>query len=203
MSSKAIGWCITGAGALLEESIRVASNVSRDFDITFFVSRAGEEVLEMYGLMDELCGIVSDSYLDEVFLASDSGFSFPKTGRFMLGRYGALVVSPATSNTVGKMAHGISDTLVTNCFSHATKTGVEVLVVPVELEPAASITPYYISKEFCDRCGRCVDVCPEGAVRCYEIEVLERDVDRENIERVGDMDGVSVFGSPSDLLGRL
>ncbi|WGI16663.1 flavoprotein [Methanonatronarchaeum sp. AMET-Sl] len=228
MRLEALGWCITGAGAFLEESLEVASVLSQDMKVSFFVSKAGEEVLEMYGYMDRLYDIVSGGYLDEVLLASDSGYSFPKTGRFMTGRYDALVVSPATSNTVGKMANGISDTIVTNCFSHATKTGVYTVVVPVEHDSSSSLTPYYISRDRCVRCsecdalevcpssairgyeidynrcigcGRCVEVCPEDAVLRYEVDVLERRVDRENIDRVSDMDGVCVLGSPNEIIG--
>ena len=41
-------------------------------------------------------------------------FSYPITGRLSLGKYDLLIVTPATANTVAKIVHGISDTLVTN-----------------------------------------------------------------------------------------
>ncbi|UOY09841.1 flavoprotein [Methanonatronarchaeum sp. AMET6-2] len=230
MDDGAIGWCITGAGALLEKSIDAAERVSRSRRITFFVSEAGEEVLEMYGLMERLLDIVSDAYLDEVFFESDSGCSFQETGRFMIGRYSALVVSPATSNTVGKMANGISDTIVTNCFSHATKTGVKTVVVPVDLAPDISFTPHYVSREDCVRCerckasegcpegaierykidyrlcsgcGRCVELCPEDAVKCRKIDVFERNIDKANFERLKQTRNLVLLSDPLEVQGEL
>lgn len=52
----------------------------------------------------------------------------------------------------------------------------------------------------CIGCERCVSVCPRGAVRCWErVRLLPREVDVENIERLGRMPGTHVVRSVSEL----
>lgn len=38
-------------------------------------------------------------------------------GPLQVGYYPLFFVSPATANTVAKIAYGIADTLITNCFA--------------------------------------------------------------------------------------
>jgi len=128
-----IAWGITGAGHLLKESYDTFRMLAQKHQITIFVSGAGEEVLRMYGLLDKLNEISGGEHLQEIFLESQSGRSFPKAGRFLLGKYDALVVSPATSNTVAKIVHGIADSLITNAVAQANKSGTPVYIVPVDI----------------------------------------------------------------------
>jgi len=98
-----VAWCITGAGHFLRESFEVIKELrekNKELKVTSFVSRAAEEVIKMYGLQNDLINISSGSYLQECFYEREQGSSFPKAGRFLLNKYDALVVTPATSNTV-------------------------------------------------------------------------------------------------------
>ena len=95
-----IGWAITGAGHLLNESVDALEELAENNEITVFLSNASEEVLKMYGLYERVEAITGGRYRE---LATDSNqkFSFPITGRLSLGKYDLLIVSPATANTVG------------------------------------------------------------------------------------------------------
>ena len=129
-----IGWAFTGAGHLLKESVEAMEELAKDNDLTVFLSQASEEVLKMYGLYDRVVAVTGGRYNE---LASDSNqkFSFPITDRLSLGKYDLLIVSPTTANTVAKIVHGISDTLVTNAVAQAGKGRVRTLMVPVDIEP--------------------------------------------------------------------
>lgn len=161
-----IAWGVTGAGRLLEESVERVEELAEEHDVTVFLSGAAEEVLVMYGLLDRLEGALSGEYLNEIFRQSESGKSYSKAGRFALGKYDCLVVSPCTSNTSAKMVSGISDNLVTNAFAQAGKAGVRTYVVPVDLEGSqVSETPHRVLRELCEECDECppAEECPEGA----------------------------------------
>jgi len=222
-----IAWGITGAGHFLRESCEVFRTLAQKHQITTFVSRAGEEVLHMYGLLDKLGEISSGEYLQEVFLESQSGSSFPKTGRFLLGKYDALVVSPATSNTVAKIVHGIADSLITNVVAQANKSGAPVYIVPVDLSGSVeSPLPYHIDRELCKKCdacpprdacpehaisdqidllkctgcGVCVDLCPPHAIKGGDVMLRIRNVDAHNVEALRSMEGITVLEHPSKIL---
>lgn len=160
-----IAWGLTGAGHLLEESVERIEELSGEHDVTAFVSGAAEEVLRMYGLEGRLEEACTGEYLNELLRESEAGESYSKSGRFALGKYDHLVVSPCTSNTMAKMAHGVSDTLVTNAFAQAGKARIPIDVVPVDLEDTVSETPYRVIRSKCPECVTCppADVCPEDA----------------------------------------
>ena len=131
--------------------------------VTTFMSRAGEEVARMYGLND-FSEVSDGSYLNEVYLDSNQGSSFPKIGRFNVGRYDVFILMPATSNTVAKIVYGIADTLVTNCAAQAMKSGIPSLIVPVDWEQkVTSEMPYTIDRSKCQSCEVCEprEQCPE------------------------------------------
>ena len=165
-----IAWGITGAGHFLRESFdafRRLKETTPDLKITAFVSRAGEEVLRMYGLENKLRGISPGSYLEESFFESRQGASIPKAGRFLLQKYDALIVAPATSNTIAKIAYGIADTIVTNAVAQAVKGSVPVFIVPVDIAGTIeSNMPFSIDREICMRCEICPprENCPMEAI---------------------------------------
>ncbi|WP_269848803.1 flavoprotein [Methanosarcina horonobensis] len=124
MSFQIIAWGITGAGHFLNRSYQVFKELKRrnpELSVNTYISRAAEEVLRMYGLEQKLVKISGGDYLEEIFRETEQGSSSPKVGRFLLDRYDALFVTPATSNTVSKIAYGIADSLVTNAVAQAVK----------------------------------------------------------------------------------
>ncbi len=222
-----IVWGVTGAGHFLKESYEVSKTLAQKHQITTFVSRAGEEVLRMYGLLDKLAGISSGEYLEEIFLESEAGKSFPKTGRFLMRRYDALVISPATSNTVAKIVHGVADSLITNVVAQANKSETPVYIVPVDISgETESPLPYHIDRELCKKCdvcppkdacpehaisdqidllkctgcGVCIDLCPYDAIMGGDVRIKIRDVDIRNVEALRSMNGINVLEHPSEIL---
>jgi len=221
-----LAWGITGAGHFLRESFEVFKKLKKstpDLKVTTLVSRAGVEVVKMYGLENDLNLISNGSYLEEIFLESEQGASVPKTGRFLLGKYDALIISPATSNTTAKLAYGIADTLITNAVAQAAKGGVPVYIVPVDIAgKIGSRMPFFIDREICMKCeicpprdnclehaiidqidllkcngcGRCVSLCSYGAIRGGLVKLKVRDVDAKNVRLLRELEGVTVLETP-------
>jgi dihydromethanopterin reductase (acceptor) len=230
MRPKTIAWGITGAGHLLNESYTVFKEIKRNdrsIRINTFISSAAEEVLRMYGLGNKLVKISGGDYLEEIFLESGQGKSFPKTGRFLLGKYDALFVTPATSNTVSKIANGIADSLITNAVAQAVKGGVPVYVVPVDVAGViSSEMPYMIDRDLCQHCedcpprrkcprnaisdqidllkckgcGICKELCKFDAIRGGEVELKVRDIDERNVRTLRGLDGITVLENTQHIM---
>ena len=224
-----IAWCITGAGHFMRESFDVFKEIkekNKDIKVTTFLSRAAGEVVMMYGLGKSLQDISNGNYLEECFYEREHGASFPKTGRMLLKKYDALIVTPATSNTTAKLAYGIADTLVTNAVAQAVKGNVPVFIVPVDIEGhIESRMPFFIDREICMKCeicppadkcpehaitdqidllrcsgcGICVNLCSYGAIRGGSVKLKVRDVDARNVSILRNLEDVTVLESPQDI----
>lgn len=120
-----LAWAITGSGHYLEECLEII----RDLDnVDIFYSRAGEEVVRMYGHDPKAIAKNGRVYRDRAA-------SSPPVGLFYRGDYHTLVVAPATSNTVAKMVLGLSDSLVTNVYAQAGKCRIPSIVLACDTEP--------------------------------------------------------------------
>jgi dihydromethanopterin reductase (acceptor) len=224
-----VGWAITGAGHLLKESVDLLVELSKEHEITIFLSQSSLEVLKMYGLYEKVAG-VTGGYYKELALDSDQRFSYPISGRFSLGKYDLLIVSPATSNSVAKIVNGISDTLVTNCVAQAGKGGVQTLIVPVDMElgdvhtilpsklelgscadcreceaakkcsKGAIIPKTEINLLKCVGCGECKNSCQYGAISEGKvITIYMREVDIENSHKLVLMSNIYVLKHPNEI----
>lgn len=224
-----IGWAITGAGHLLDESVTVMEELAKSNQITVFLSNAGEEVLKMYGLFERVAAITG-GYYKELALDSDQRFSYPISGRLSLGKYDLFIVSPTTSNTVAKIVHGISDTLVTNSVAQAGKGMVKTLIVPVDMEAGdvETILPSKLELESCADCadceaaescpqsaiiakqeidllkcigcGKCENSCPYGAVKAGKLITIHmREIDIENTHKLVLMEEINVLKHPNEV----
>ncbi|MGP8320846.1 MAG: dihydromethanopterin reductase (acceptor) [Methanosarcinaceae archaeon] len=230
MKLQKIAWGITGAGHFLNESYEVFKEIKskdRDVRINIFVSSAAEEVLRMYGLENKLVKLSGGDYLEEIFLESEQGKSSPKSGRFLLGKYDVLFITPATSNTTSKIAYGIADSLITNAVAQAVKGNVPVYVVPVDVAGVVrSEMPYMIDREFCRQCeecspkkkcphnaitdqidllkckgcGICKELCPYDAIKGGEVELRVRDVDERNVQIIRGLEGITVLEKPENII---
>ena len=228
-----IGFAFTGAGHLLRESVHLARELSKEHEVTVFLSGAAEEVLKMYGLYESVERITGGKYRE---LATDSNqkFSYPITGRLSLGKYDLLIVSPATANTVSKIVSGIADTLVTNAVAQAGKGAVPVYMVPVDIHPGPvdTVLPSKMELSKCQRCDDCLAAlaCQQGAIIAHEeidltkcigcgmcrntcphdaisegkiITIYMRDIDIENTRKLTSIDNIQIFESPDDILDKL
>lgn len=163
-----VAWGITGSGAFLADSVReIARLRGLGVSTSVYVSRAGEELLRMYGLLGELERAARGPYPNELILESEEGASSPKAARVYRGVFDFVVVSPATLNTCAKIALGVADSLVTNLASHALKARVPLIVVPSDLREVESEIPLAIDRELCAGCESCAAAaaCPTGALR--------------------------------------
>jgi archaeoflavoprotein AfpA len=167
-------WAITGAGDYLAESLRVMKGIrsAYDIDLTVLVSKNAEIVLKMYKLWDDL-----QSSFEKIKVERGSNQPFV-AGPLQVGRYSLFLISPATANTVAKIAYGIADSLVTNCVSQAIKGGMQVHIYPVDQELGSLET----------------DV-PGGK----KITISTRKIDVENVERLRNMEGIIILKHPGEM----
>lgn len=223
-----IAWGITGAGHYLKDTVDLFVELKRNYSdrvsITSFVSRAAEEVAHVYGLFQYLPAVSPGGYMEEIILETEQGWSYPKTGRFSRGIYDALFVSPTTSNTVAKIAHGIADSLITNAAAHAVKAGVSVFIVPVDIAGSIkSPVPYFINRDLCTECrecaracpndaineqidylrcngcGLCADVCDYDAIQGGAVNLVVREIDKNNVQTLRKLSGITVLNDPTEL----
>ena len=141
-------------------------------NIDVILSKAGEMVVTWYKLWDSI-----RQNFDKVFIESTANTPF-LIGPLQLGKYDLLLMCPATANTTAKIAHGIADSLLTNCVAQAMKAGIQVYIFPVDqkLEKVVTMLP---NKK--------------------KITLNMRDVDVENSEKLKRMKGVTVLSSPKDI----
>ena len=172
---KRILWCITGAGGQLRSVFQALMNLRNecpDLELGIAISRAGEEVARIYGILDKIATVASGGRYGGVYRdASWSGITedgVPLGGRVSLGRYDVVMVAPATSNTVAKIVHGIADTLPTIAASQALKSGTPLLILPADYaENLITTLPCRINEQRCTRCLLCVDECPYDAIHVF------------------------------------
>ncbi len=139
-----VAWGITGGGDKIDEYIRIMKELKEQYkntvDIHVFTSKAGEIVLKHYQLMNEL----KNSFKVMVELNSNSPFL---AGWLQTHKYDFLLIAPATSNTVAKLATGIGDTLLTNSAIMSLKAFVPVYLAPTDYREGIVLTKLPNGKE--------------------------------------------------------
>jgi dihydromethanopterin reductase (acceptor) len=188
--TKFIAWAVTGAGHFLAGSFSLMEKLVKEYDVkvTTFLSNAAIETIRIYGYNDKLAKISDGGYYAEVINEDDEGPAFPTAARLSKGAYSVLIVSPATANTVAKIANGIADNLVTNAVAHAGKGRVPILIVPTDQEAETeTILPAVVDRDACQACEVCppIEKCPHHAVHridgkaridlteCYGVGICE------------------------------
>jgi flavoprotein len=136
------------------------------WSVDVYLSPAASEVLAMYGLAERVRNA-----------SSEKGRSFPESSKFSVGRYDALVISPATGNTVAKCAGGIADSLVSCMFAQAGKSRVPICVLPTDVSSEMETT------------------APDGS----RVMVYPRRLDLNLCAALEEIDGVTVVSSPGEL----
>lgn len=167
-------WGITGAGDLLPETFEVMRGVksSGHMEITAILSQAAVKVIKIYRLWDTLPTIV-----DKILIETDANTPFI-VGALQTGKFHALLVAPTTGNSVAKIVHGFADTLITNAVSMTNRTTTHIYILPVEREGNKVVTKL-----------------PDGSL----LELLTRDLDAENTEKLRRMKGITVLDGPQDI----
>ena len=157
-------WCVTGSGTWLKNLWTALKRLRRaGVSLDVCMSRAGEEVARLYGALDELRRVATELFLER----SASGGRL--AGRVASGRYCAVVIAPATSNTVAKVVAGIADTLPTIAASQSLKSGTPLIVAPSDSDERTSSTaPCTVDPTKCVGCGVCASSCPVSAISIVE-----------------------------------
>ena len=145
VKKRKVAWGITGAGDKIAEFIEVMKQVKREHeakvDIQVFISKAGEIVLNYYNLQNE----VRQNFAKVSFeLNSNSPFL---AAWMQMRKYDFLLIAPATSNTVAKIANGIGDTMLTNAAIMSLKAFVPVYIAPTDYKEGVVYTKLPNGKE--------------------------------------------------------
>jgi len=160
MQQKRLAWAITGSGHYLRESLAILQNL-QNADV--YLSQAAAEIIQQYGFQEPLKAAGHKIFQDKT--ASSVPVEF-----FYQGLYHTLVIAPATSNTIAKMAFGISDSLVTNLYAQAGKTRVPSIVFA------------------CDTAEELDSEAPRDNV----VKVYPRKIDLENIVKIKQFEETTV-----------
>jgi archaeoflavoprotein AfpA len=171
-----VAWGITGSGDRLPETIDTMKKIRKEYqnevDLRVFLSKAGEQVLRWYKLHDPL-----KQNFERVLVELNSNSPF-LAGDLELGKFEFLLIAPATSNTVAKIAAGITDTLLCNSAIMALKAFVPVYVMPSDYKEGTLITRL-----------------PDGK----DLKLRVRKEDAENTRKLSLMENVFLLEKPEDI----
>ncbi len=172
-----VAWGITGAGDkigdFLNAMIQVKTQYTEKLDIHVFVSKAGETVLKFYNLETKL-----SQNFEKVLVEVNANAPF-LAAWLQMGKYEFLLIAPATSNTVAKIANSIGDTMLTNAAIMGLKAFKQVYIAP---------TDYKV--------GECITKLPNGKgmklrVRKEEVDQVNKLRNMEDIHVIEGVEGVS------------
>lgn len=169
-------WGVTGSGDKIENTVNIMLKLQEEYDLDVRValSKNGEKVARIYEVWEPLKKVCKEVLIErgpnEPWLA----------GPLQMGKYDIFLVCPATANTTAKIAHGIADTLISNCVSQALKANREVYIYPVDQKPGETTT-----------------ILPDGK----ELTLTIRNIDLENSEKLKRMKGITVISQLEDIEG--
>ena len=145
IKKRKVAWGITGAGDKIADYIEAMKQIKKEYEDTVeihvFLSKAAETVLKFYGLENELKRNFSKVRIE---LNSNAPFL---AAWMQIRKYKFLLIAPATSNTVAKIANSISDTLLTNAAIMSLKAFVPVYIAPTDYEEGVVSTKLPNGKE--------------------------------------------------------
>ena len=167
-----VAWGITGSGHYLRESLLILQTID---NVDVFLSKAADEIIKQYGFQAQLDATGHKVYQDK------TASSVP-VELFYQGKYHTLVIAPATSNTVAKMAYGFSDSLVTNLFAQAGKTRVPSIVFACDTVPEVDD-------------GAIISEAP----REHFVQVFPRQIDLDNVKKLATFESTQVVDSIASL----
>jgi len=172
-----VAWGVSGSGDKLAETvdvmIRVKKQYGKEVDVRVYLSKAGEQVVRWYKLNEKL----NESF-DRVLVEANSNAPF-LAGDLQTGKFAFFLIAPATSNTVAKIANGITDSLLTNSAIMALKGFTSVYIMPVDFREGTIMTKL-----------------PDGK----DWKVRVRKEDAENAQKLKTMKGITVLEKPEEIL---
>jgi len=171
-----VAWGISGSGDRLPETIAIMRELKEEYqngvDLRVYLSKAGEQVVRWYKLYEQF-----RKSFGKVWVEANSNSPF-LAGDLELRKFEFLLIAPATSNTVAKIAAGITDTLLCNSAIMALKAFVPVYVMPSDYKEGTVITKL-----------------PDGK----DLKLRVRKEDAENTRKLSLMENVFVLEKPEDI----
>ncbi|WP_135606267.1 archaeoflavoprotein AfpA [Methanococcoides sp. NM1] len=171
---KRIAWGITGSGDQIAETYEVMHDIKERTDIEFmvFLSKEGETIMKWYRMWDNI-------QRDFPNFKTDAGPNSPFiAGPLQIGHYDALIIAPATANSVAKIVYGIADSLVTNVVAQTAKGDTPIYILAVD-----------------QKRGTVDTVAPNGK----KMTLKMREVDVSNSEKLAQMENITLLEKPEDL----
>ena len=173
---KKVAWGISGAGDKIAEYIDAMKKIQKEYtdtvEIQVFLSKAADLVLKYYRLEDDLKQNFSKVRIE---LNSNAPFL---AAWMQMRKYEFLLIAPATSNTVAKIANGIGDTMLTNATIMSLKAFAPVYVAPTDYKEGTVYTKLPNGKEM-------------------KLRVRKEEVDQ--VKKIASMDGLSVVEGPQKI----
>jgi archaeoflavoprotein AfpA len=171
-----VAWGITGAGDKIAEILQTMIELKKQSDgtveIEVFLSKAADTMLKFYRLEDELrnnfAKVTPELNANSPFLAA----------WLQSGKYEFLLIAPASSNTVAKIANSISDTMLTNAAIMSLKAFRHVYILPTDYKESVVTTKL-----------------PNGK----EMKLRVRKEEADQVRKLEAMDGMHVFESPQKM----
>jgi archaeoflavoprotein AfpA len=145
VKKRKVAWGITGAGDKIAEFIEVMKLIQKDYaeivEIQVFLSKAADQVLKYYRLEEDLKQNFSKVRVE---LNSNAPFL---AAWMQMRKYEFLLIAPATSNTIAKIANGIGDTMLTNATIMSLKAFAPVYIAPTDYKEGTMYTKLPNGKE--------------------------------------------------------
>jgi archaeoflavoprotein AfpA len=167
VKKRKVAWGITGGGDKIADFIEVMKEIRKEYESTVeiqvFLSKAADIVLKYYRLEADL-----RKNFEKVRVELNSNTPF-LAAWMQMRKYEFLLIAPATSNTVAKIANSIGDTLLTNATIMSLKAFVPVYIAPTDYREGTVYTKLPNGKEM------------KLKVRKEEVEQVKK------LERVEDM----------------
>ncbi len=171
-----VAWGITGAGDKIAEILEVMKDIRKQseelVEIEVFISKAADTMLKFYRLEDDLKKNFSKV---QVELNANSPFL---AALLQSGKYEFLIIAPASSNTVAKIANSISDTMLTNAAIMSLKAFRPVYILPTDYRESIVYTKL-----------------PNGK----EMKLRVRKEEADQVRKLEAMDDVYVLESPQKM----
>lgn len=173
---KRIAWGITGSGDRLLEVFNVMKDVKKQYQndarITVYLSKAGDLVVKYYRIFKDL-----QTEFEKTRVEINSNLPTLAV-QLQSGKIDFLLIAPATSNTVAKIANGIADTLLTNATIMALKAFVPVYILPCDYREGVTVTQL-----------------PDGS----EMKIRVRKEDAEYSQKLAVVDGIFILEKPEQI----
>jgi archaeoflavoprotein AfpA len=176
IKKRKVAWGITGAGDKIDQFLEVLKQIKKKYEdsvgIHVFVSKAGETVLKFYNLEAKL-----RQSFENVRVEVNANAPF-LAAWMQMGKYEFLLIAPATSNTVAKIANGIGDTMLSNAAIMSLKAFMPVYVAPTDYKK-----------------GTCITKLPNGK----EMNLRVRKEEVEQVEKLRSMEDIHILEGPQKI----